>query len=83
VLTNSTTSSVTLTLGSVSSPFASITNCGATLAAGASCNLDFTATPTATGITQQVFSLAANGGAVPILTGGVPQTGITLTVTGQ
>jgi hypothetical protein len=83
VLTNSTNNSVALTLGSVTSPFAIVTNCGANLAAGASCNLNFTFSPTADGLVQQVYSLAANGGAVPILVGGNPTTGITLTGTGD
>jgi subtilase family serine protease len=83
VLTNSTNAAITLTKGSVTSPFNSITNCGTTLAAGASCNLDFTFSPTTTGLVQQVYSLSANGGAVPILVGGNPTTGITLTGTGD
>ena len=79
VLTNGRNTSITLTLGSVTAPFASATNCPATLAAGATCNLQFTFTPSSTSLVQQVYSLSANGGAVPITAGGVTITGITLT----
>jgi len=79
VLTNGRNTSITLTLGSVTAPFASATNCTATLAAGATCNLQFTFTPSSTSLVQQVYSLSANGGAVPITAGGVTITGITLT----
>jgi hypothetical protein len=79
-LSNSTANSVTLTLGSVTAPFTALTNCGTTLAAGASCELEFYATGnTSTSTTTQVYSLAANGGAIPITVGGSPVTGITLT----
>jgi hypothetical protein len=83
VLTNSTGSAITLTLGSVTSPFAIVTNCGSTLPSGGSCNLDFTFKPTADGLVQQVYSLSANGGATQITVGGNPVTGITLTGTGD
>jgi hypothetical protein len=76
-LSNSTSSAVTLTLGSVSSPFASLTNCGPTLAAGASCQFQFTFTPTTTNTVQQVYSVSAGG--VTITSGGNTVTGITLT----
>jgi hypothetical protein len=78
VLSNSTTAAVTLSLGSVSSPYAVATNCGATLAAGASCNIQFTFTPTSTSTVQQVYALSAS---TPITSGGaaLPNGGITLT----
>jgi uncharacterized repeat protein (TIGR03803 family) len=82
-LSNSTSSAVTLNLGSVSAPFASITNCGTTLAAGSSCELEFTFKPVTTGAVQQVYALSANG--VTITAGGqpLPNGGITLSGTGQ
>jgi hypothetical protein len=79
VLTNATASSLTLTLGSVTVPFASATNCPATITAGASCNLQFTFTPSTTSVVQQVYSISADGGLVPITANGVVSTGITLT----
>jgi hypothetical protein len=80
VLSNSTTSPITLTLGSVSSPFASITNCTSTLAAGASCNLDFTFTPTTTSEANASFAISATSGGSPvtITANGVTTTAITL-----
>jgi hypothetical protein len=83
VITNSTNASVTLTLGSVTSPFALVTNCPTTLAAGGSCNLNFTFSPTTTGLVQQMYSIAVNGGAIPLLVNGSPTTGVTLTGTGD
>jgi hypothetical protein len=83
VLTNSTSAAVTLSIGSVTSPFVTyINNCPASLASGASCNLQFEFAPTATGTVQQVFSLSAS---TTITSGGapLPNGGITLTGTGQ
>jgi kumamolisin len=84
VLSNSTSSAATLTLGSVSAPFTSITNCGATLAAGASCNLDFTFTPISTAAQSQSFAIAASVGGAPvtITTNGAATSAIVLTGTG-
>jgi subtilase family serine protease len=81
VISNSTMAAVTLSLGSVTAPFHSVTNCGATLAAGASCNLQFTFTPTSTGTVQQVFALSSS---VAITSGGnpLPNGGVTLKGTG-
>jgi hypothetical protein len=82
VLTNSTTSAVSFTYGSVSAPFALYaSNCGASLPAGGSCNLQFTFTPTAPGIVQQVYSVTAAG--QTITSNGATVTGVTLTGTGQ
>jgi subtilase family serine protease len=86
VLTNGTASAVTLTLGSVTSPFiTTANNCPATLASGASCNLQFAFKPTATTTTSQTFTVKANGGAIPIVTGSpaTTVTGVTLVGTGQ
>jgi uncharacterized repeat protein (TIGR03803 family) len=86
VLTNSTAASISLSYSTVTSPFiVSGDNCGATLAAGASCNLQYEFQPTATGTTQQVYGIKANGGAVPITTGNpaIPVTGVTLIGAGQ
>jgi hypothetical protein len=78
-LSNSTSAAVTLTKGSVTAPFAAVTNCGATLAAGSSCELEFTFKPTTTSTVQQVYTLSAGG--VTITAGGnpLPNGGITLT----
>jgi hypothetical protein len=81
VMTNSGSTSVTLSLGSVTSPFAALTNCPATLAAGASCNFQFTFSPTATGTVSQTYSISAGG--ATITSGGNTVTGIVLTGTGQ
>jgi hypothetical protein len=83
VLSNSTSAAITLTLGAVTSPFASATNCPASRPAGSSCNLQFTFDPTATGSVQQVYSVSGNGGAVTLTSGGNTVTGITLSGTGQ
>jgi hypothetical protein len=84
VLTNSTASAVAMTYGSVTSPFITyVDNCPASLASGASCNLQFEFAPTTPGTTTQTFSLSANGGAITITAGGVASTGIKLTGTGD
>jgi len=79
-LSNSTASAETLTLGPVpSGPFTMLTNCGTTLAAGASCEIEFTFTPTTTSVVQVVVPLS--GSPTAITSGGValPSGGITLT----
>jgi hypothetical protein len=83
VLSNSSSAAIALTLGSVNSPFTSVTNCPATLAAGSSCNLQFTFKPTATGTTQEIYSISGNGGSSTLTSGGNTVSGITLTGTGQ
>ena len=84
VLSNSTTSAVTLTLGTVAgTEFTSATNCGATLAAGASCNLQYNFKPTTPGIVQTVYSISAGGQPITSTASGTTVTGITLTGTGQ
>jgi hypothetical protein len=98
VLTNSTSSAVTLTFGSVSAPFfTTANNCPASLIAGGSCNLQFDFTPTVTGAKTGSFNISANGGAIPITTGspattvtgislsgtGVASSGLTLTTAGH
>jgi hypothetical protein len=82
-LSNSTGSAVTLTKGSVSAPFTSLTNCGTTLAAGANCELEFYFTPSATGVVQQVYTLSASGVTITSLGAPLANGGITLTGTGQ
>jgi hypothetical protein len=79
-LSNSTASAVTLTLGAVTAPFTSLTNCGTTLAAGASCELEFYATGTsATTTTTQVFAISATPTAITSGGAALPGGGITLT----
>jgi len=85
-ITNGTASEVTLTLGSLTAPFDLVaTNCGTTIPAGGNCGFQFDFAPTATGITQQLYSISINGGAIPLLTGSPATTvsGVTLTGTGQ
>jgi hypothetical protein len=89
-LTNSTGAAITLTLGggTLASPgvaegYSVVTNCGATLAVNASCELEFDFTPTAAGATSVLYPVSANGGAVPFTSGGTVYTGITLTGTGD
>ena len=79
-LTNSSNATETITLGPVpSGPFTMLTNCGTTLAAGASCEIEFTFTPTTTSTVQVVVPLS--GSPTAITSGGValPSGGITLT----
>jgi hypothetical protein len=86
VLTNGTASAVTLTLGSITTPFEIIANnCLATLPSGANCNLQFAFKPTAKGTVSQTFTVKANGGATPVVTGSpaATVTGVTLVGTGQ
>jgi hypothetical protein len=84
VLTNGTSSAVTLSLGSVGSPFVTVVNnCPASLPAAGTCNLQFEFKPTSTGSTSQEFTVTVNGGAVPVTSGGSTVTGVTLAGTGQ
>jgi hypothetical protein len=78
-LSNSTASAVTLTKGSVSAPFTSITNCGTTLAAGASCEIEFYFKPSTTSVVQQVYTLSASGVTITSNGSPLPNGGITLT----
>jgi uncharacterized repeat protein (TIGR03803 family) len=82
-LTNGTSSAVTLTRGSVSAPFTALTNCGATLAAGSSCELAFTFKPTTPGIVQKVYALSSSGPGITAGGAPLPNGGVTLTGTGQ
>ena len=77
-LSNSTTSAETISLGTVSAPFTMLTNCGTTLAAGSSCEIEFTFTPTTTSPVSVVVPLS--GSPAAITSGGValPGGGITL-----
>jgi hypothetical protein len=83
-MTNSTGAAVTLALGPVSAPFTAATNCGSTLANGASCQFVFNFTPTADGFVSAVYSISANGGAVPLFSTAAngDVSGITLEGTG-
>jgi hypothetical protein len=86
VMTNFTTSSVSVTYGSVTSPFVLFAdNCPATLAAGATCDLQFEYRPATYGMTQQVYSLSGKIGSTPvtITSEGTTVTGVTLTGTGD
>jgi hypothetical protein len=77
-LSNSTATAETISLGTVSAPFAMLTNCGTTLAAGSSCEIEFTFSPTTTSPVSVVVPLS--GSPTAITSGGValPSGGITL-----
>jgi hypothetical protein len=85
-MTNSTGAAVTLTYGSLASTAFALqaTNCGATLPNNATCQMDFTFTPTAVGFTSATYAISANGGAVPLysIAAAANVSGITLQGTG-
>jgi hypothetical protein len=87
-LTNNTAAAITLTLGTGfanNKGFSLLgSNCGASLAVNASCELIFTFTPTATGTVTTTYGVSANGGAVQLysLANAGYVTGITLIGTG-
>jgi len=91
-LANNTATSITLTLGggtfasnAAADGYSVVTNCGATLAANANCEVEFNYTPTGAGTTQVMYPIAAtnSSGSVPLMSGGASYSGITLTGTGQ
>jgi uncharacterized repeat protein (TIGR03803 family) len=91
-LANNTATGITLTLGGgtfasngAADGYSVVTNCGATLAANANCEVEFNYTPTGAGTTQVMYPIAAtnSGGSVPLMSGGASYSGITLTGTGQ
>ena len=62
------------------------TNCGATLAVNASCELIFSFSPTATGQVSAIYFVSAvdkNNNQVPLYSGGNTYSAITLLGTGQ
>jgi hypothetical protein len=78
-LKNNTASSATLSFSNSAGPgFTTATGCGGALAAGASCNYDFTFAPTSPGASTDTLTLTSN---VPILPGRGGDTG-TVTVNG-
>jgi hypothetical protein len=94
-LTNTGADQLNITSISTSGDFASVTNCGTAVAAGASCGVSVTFTPTATGTrsgtlsfvddasgSPQLVTLTGTGQAVPSSTGGTPPGGYTVTVSG-
>lgn len=87
VLTNSTSSTVTI---SVAAPTGNTTdflttgfNCGSSLAAGQSCNLQYEFTPKTTGTLTEFIGITANGGATNVTAGGTDVSGLTLVGTGD
>ena len=78
-LSNSTATTETITLGTVSAPFSMTTNCGTTLVAGSSCELQFTFTPASNSPVSVTVPLS--GSPATITSGGavLPNGGITLT----
>jgi uncharacterized repeat protein (TIGR03803 family) len=86
VLTNGTNAAISLAFTGVTSPFVVTgNNCGATLPAGISCNLQFDFSPQADVTSQQTFGITAtqNGSPVTITANGVVSTGVKLTGTGN
>jgi hypothetical protein len=77
-LSNSTTSAETISLGTVSAPFAMVTNCGTTLAVGASCEIEFTYAPTTTSPVSVVVPLSGTPTAITSGGAALPGGGITL-----
>ena len=77
-LSNSTTSAETISLGTVSAPFSMLTNCGTTLAAGASCEIEFTYTPTTTSPVSVVVPVSGSPTAITSGGAALPNGGITL-----
>jgi hypothetical protein len=81
-LSNSTTSAETITLGPApSGPFTMLTNCGTTLAAGSSCEIEFTFSPTTTSPVSVVVPLSGSPRA--ITSGGAALSGGGITLTGN
>jgi len=78
-LSNSTTSAETITLGTVSAPFTMLTNCGTTLPAGASCEIEFTYKPTTTSPESVVVPLSGTPATITSEGEALPSGGITLT----
>ena len=94
-LTNTGADTLNITSISTSGDFASVSNCGTTVAAGASCGVSVTFTPTATGSRTGTLSfvddasgsphqvtLTGTGAAAPSTTGGTPSGSYTVTVSG-
>ena len=78
-LSNSTSSTENITLGPVpSGPFTMLTNCGTQLAAGASCEIEFTFTPTSNSTVQVVVPLSGTPTAITAGGAALPSGGITL-----
>jgi uncharacterized repeat protein (TIGR03803 family) len=87
VLTNSYNFPVTLAyaLSGSTTSFATNTNCGATLAAGQSCNANYTFTPKAKGFVTESIAVTAshNGSPIAVTSQGATIPGITLKGTGD
>jgi hypothetical protein len=94
-LTNTGADTLNITSIAAGGDFASVSNCGTTLAAGASCGVSVTFTPTATGSrtgtlafvddasgSPQQVTLTGTGAAAPSTTGGTPSGSYTVTVSG-
>jgi hypothetical protein len=77
-LSNSTATAETISLGTVSAPFHMVTNCGTTLAAGASCEIEFTYMPTTTSPVSVVVPLSGSPTAITSGGAALPNGGITL-----
>jgi subtilase family serine protease len=90
-LTNSTSVALTLTLGGgtfasngAADGYTVATNCGATLAVNASCQLQFSYTPTAIGSTSVAYPVTAVNGSTPypLYSGGTQVSGGSITLSG-
>jgi hypothetical protein len=94
-LTNTGAGTLNISSISTSGDFASVSSCGTTLSAGASCGVSVTFTPTATGSrtgtlvfvddasgSPHQVTLIGTGAAAPSTTGGTPSGSYTVTVSG-
>jgi hypothetical protein len=94
-LTNTGVDTLNITSISTAGDFASVSNCGTTLSAGASCGVSVTFTPTAAGArtgtllfvddasgSPQQVTLTGTGATAPSTTGGTPSGSYTVTVSG-
>jgi hypothetical protein len=87
VLTNSTSAAVTIHVAAPTGNTADFTttglNCGTTLAANASCNLQYEFSPATTGSFSEFIGITANGGTTPVTANGTATSGLTLVGTGD
>jgi hypothetical protein len=94
-LTNTGADTLNISSIATSGDFASVSSCGTTLSAGASCGVSVTFTPTATGSrtgtlsfvddasgSPHLVTLTGTGAAAPSTTGGTPSGSYTVTVSG-
>jgi hypothetical protein len=94
-VTNSGTDALSITSITAGGDFSQVNNCGSTVAAGASCAIAVSFTPTVTGArtgsitivdtasgTTHTVALSGTGQSAPATTGGTPSGSYTLTING-